>query len=106
MGFRRFTRTLLTLRTICAIVAVELRTQEEAGIQYICTFKETPYRWRAGAIGDKSIYYSCADCDSEELAGFLSAVPGFEFGKMVIRKLPNGFFKVAVFCAAHMPTDS
>lgn len=68
------------------------------------TFKEVPFKWKAGKSGeDLFYYYSCCECDSEDLHWVLVRGTQFDFLKVIVRELPNGFFKMAVFCHDHKP---
>jgi hypothetical protein len=58
-----------------------------------------PQKVQAGSIGDKPLFYSCADCDAPEadIAGFLASDPTFEhIGVIQV----GGFFRLALFCEA------
>ena len=67
------------------------------------TFKEVPFKWQAGKNGEEPFYYSCCECGSEDLHWVLVHGTKFDFLKVIVQKLPNGFFKVAAFCKDHKP---
>lgn len=67
------------------------------------TFKAAPFRWVAGYAGAElaPIYFRCMECESEDLAGMIGTSP--DFSGVGVKRTPDGFYKPAVYCAAHLP---
>lgn len=74
--------------------------QDKRGDWRLATFK--PQRFKAFSEGEKPHYFSCCECESEQIvaAAFVGPWAWLNIG---VKRTDEGWFKLLLYCRDHVP---